>query len=201
MLAEVCSQVLSLCAGSSSQSGLVQGCIVTLHASWLMHVRLSNNLMLYPALPHEMSVLSQEGVPHCNRDPILLHDIRACVHSSPACSAARMWPYITEAGERKAKAMLPDLLKENKPTWMTKLELDQSVIPSLQLSIASDLASSANCTCCSLQHTPRNCTSIVLQQQASIQHTQSTVCVTKPMGRMLSVQSMTSLAFLRGLIV
>ena len=39
------------------------------------------------------------------------------------CAAARMWPYITEAGERQAKAMLPGMLAENKPTWMTKLEL------------------------------------------------------------------------------
>ena len=42
-----------------------------------------------------------------------------------AWSAARMWPYITEAAEREAKAMLPDMLKENKPTWMTKLELHE----------------------------------------------------------------------------
>lgn len=39
--------------------------------------------------------------------------------------AARMWPYITEAGERQAKAMLPGMLAENKPTWMTKLELNE----------------------------------------------------------------------------
>ena len=35
--------------------------------------------------------------------------------------AARMWPYITEAGEWQAKALLPDMLAQNKPTWMTKL--------------------------------------------------------------------------------
>lgn len=39
------------------------------------------------------------------------------------CRAARMWPYITEAGERQAKALLPGMLAENKPTWMTTLEL------------------------------------------------------------------------------
>lgn len=44
-----------------------------------------------------------------------------------ACAAARMWPYITEAGERQARAMLPDMLQQNKPTWMTTLKLDQSV--------------------------------------------------------------------------
>lgn len=38
--------------------------------------------------------------------------------------AARMWPYISEAGERQAKAMLPEMLAENKPTWMTQLELN-----------------------------------------------------------------------------
>lgn len=43
------------------------------------------------------------------------------------CAAARMWPYITEAGERQARAMLPDMLQQNKPTWMTTLKLDQSV--------------------------------------------------------------------------
>ncbi|KAL3133562.1 hypothetical protein ABBQ38_007410 [Trebouxia sp. C0009 RCD-2024] len=38
---------------------------------------------------------------------------------------ARMWPYITEAGERQAKAMLPDMLAQNKPTWMTQLKLQE----------------------------------------------------------------------------
>ena len=43
------------------------------------------------------------------------------------CGAARMWPYITEAAERQAKAQLPDMLEQNKPTWMTQLKLHQSV--------------------------------------------------------------------------
>jgi hypothetical protein len=36
-----------------------------------------------------------------------------------------MWPYITEAGEKKARAMLPDMLDMNKPTWMTTLKLNE----------------------------------------------------------------------------
>lgn len=36
---------------------------------------------------------------------------------------ARMWPYITAAAEKQAKEMLPDMLQENKPTWMTTLKL------------------------------------------------------------------------------
>ncbi|KAL0035901.1 hypothetical protein WJX77_007130 [Trebouxia sp. C0004] len=36
---------------------------------------------------------------------------------------ARMWPYITAAAEKQAKEMLPDMLEENKPTWMTTLKL------------------------------------------------------------------------------
>lgn len=39
------------------------------------------------------------------------------------CGAARMWPYITAAAEKQAKEMLPDLLDQNKPTWMTTLKL------------------------------------------------------------------------------
>ncbi len=39
------------------------------------------------------------------------------------CCAARMWPYITAAAEKQAKEMLPDMLEENKPTWMTTLKL------------------------------------------------------------------------------
>jgi hypothetical protein len=36
-----------------------------------------------------------------------------------------MWPYLTEAGEKKARAMLPDMLDKNKPTWMTTLKLNE----------------------------------------------------------------------------
>ena len=57
---------------------------------------------------------------------VLQQDIQF-VNSLIVCAAARMWPYVTEAGERKAKAMLPDMLQQNKPTWMTTLKLDQSV--------------------------------------------------------------------------
>lgn len=42
--------------------------------------------------------------------------------------AARMWPYITEAAEKQAKAMLPEMLEQNKPTWMTTLKLHKWVI-------------------------------------------------------------------------
>ena len=45
----------------------------------------------------------------------------------PCLPAARMWPYITEAGERKARDMLPDMLDKNKPTWMTTLKLNECV--------------------------------------------------------------------------
>ncbi|KAK9813440.1 hypothetical protein WJX73_009259 [Symbiochloris irregularis] len=37
---------------------------------------------------------------------------------------ACMWPNISEAMEKVAKEMLPDMLQQNKPTWMTKLGLD-----------------------------------------------------------------------------
>jgi hypothetical protein len=33
-----------------------------------------------------------------------------------------MWPYITAAAEKQAKEMLPDMLEENKPTWMITLK-------------------------------------------------------------------------------
>lgn len=38
--------------------------------------------------------------------------------------AACMWPNMSEAMEQVAKDMLPDMLDQNKPTWMTKLSLD-----------------------------------------------------------------------------
>ncbi|DBA74196.1 TPA: hypothetical protein ACH3X1_010990 [Trebouxia sp. C0004] len=42
---------------------------------------------------------------------------------------ARMWPYITAAAEKQAKEMLPDMLEENKPTWMTTLKLHKGTDP------------------------------------------------------------------------
>ena len=57
---------------------------------------------------------------------MLPYNIQPCDNLN-VCPAARMWPYITEAGERQARAMLPDMLQQNKPTWMTTLKLDQSV--------------------------------------------------------------------------
>lgn len=38
--------------------------------------------------------------------------------------AACMWPNMSEAMEKVAKEMLPDMLQQNKPTWMTELSLD-----------------------------------------------------------------------------
>ncbi len=43
--------------------------------------------------------------------------------SLACCSAARMWPFITAAAEKQAKEMLPDMLEESKPMWMTTLKM------------------------------------------------------------------------------
>ena len=37
--------------------------------------------------------------------------------------AVHMWPQLSAAAEKLAWEMLPDMLDQNKPTWMTSLKL------------------------------------------------------------------------------
>ena len=39
-----------------------------------------------------------------------------------------MWPYVTAGSEKMVWQMLPPMLQQQKPTWMTKLELKTCVL-------------------------------------------------------------------------
>jgi len=73
---------------------------------------------------HVVLLLITAPAPALPKEIMGLVTLSLCSHV-PCLPAARMWPYITEAGEKKARAMLPDMLDKNKPTWMTTLKLNE----------------------------------------------------------------------------
>lgn len=61
---------------------------------------------------------------------------------------ALLWPYASNAGEKQAMAMLPDLLNQSKPSWMTELritELELGSVPPRIINLVSREGDNKGC--------------------------------------------------------
>lgn len=83
-------------------------------------------------------------------------------------AAALMWPYITAGAEKMVWEMLPPMLEQNKPTWMTDLSLKKSALPSCShvdhsgTVLPEQLLHASCCICIAVVHS--GCHSVELMQ-------------------------------------